>query len=419
MENIMNWLENSFSPKMNKITNNPWVSSVSGAMMKILPFILVGSLIFFYDVFRSYLSFLPDLSIILRFTFEMLSIVLVFMVANQAMDKLNHPQYQVNAGIVAIIAYIMSTLPKVDADSIMTVDFSKFGPSGMFVAVVIGLFVSVIYHFFAKLRLFQNSTVVPDFVGEWVNNIIPIVIVVGIMTGIVNYAKLDIYQIILQVFEPIQSFGYSLPGFILICLLPAFFFTLGISTWFIGAVTTPILIAGTSANINAVANGDPATYIVCYETIYALSLVTLGGAGGTLPLNIMMLRSKSKNLRTLAKICIGPSIFNINEPLNFGIPIVFNPLLMLPMWINSITSAIIVWFAMQWELLAIPGAAMTTGQFPAPIGYILITGDFRSLIFYVLIFALLWLTWLPFFKVYERKLQQEEEAEMTAEKADI
>lgn len=407
----MEWLENSFSPKMNKIVHNPWVSSVSGAMMKILPFILVGSVIFFYNVFRTYIPVLPDLSIILQFTFQMVSIVLVFMVANQAMDKLDHPQYQVTAGLTAIIAYIMSTMPKIDADGMLTLDFSKFGPSGMFVAVVVGLAVSLIYHLFAKLHLLENSTTIPDFVGEWINNIIPIFIAIGIMMLLVNYAKLDIYALILKVFEPIQNFGFSLPGFILICLVPAFLYTLGISTWFIGVVTTPILMAGTAANIEAVANGEPAKYIVCYETIYVLSLISLGGTGGTLPLNVMMLRSKSTRLKTLGKICIGPSLFNINEPVTFGTPIVFNPLLMLPMCINSITSPIIVWFAMKWGLLTIPSAALATGQFPAPIGYIIITGDFRALIFYVVIFALFWLTWFPFFKVYERNVLAEEAEE--------
>lgn len=191
-------------------------------------------------------------------------------------------------------------------------------------------------------------------------------------------------------------------------------YTLGISTWFIGVVTTPILVAGTALNIDAVASGQSPTQIVCYETIYALSLIALGGTGGTLPLNVMMLRSKSKRLKTLAKICIGPSLFNINEPINFGTPIVFNPLLMLPMWINSITSPIIIWFAMKWGLLAIPGAAMTTGQVPAPIGYILITGDFRALLFYVGIFVLFWLTWLPFFKVFERNVLIEDAEEVSA-----
>ena len=41
----------------------------------------------------------------------------------------------------------------------------------------------------------------------------------------------------------------------------------------------------------------------------------MGGLGGTLPLNFLMLfKCKSKKLKTMGKICIGPSIFNINDP---------------------------------------------------------------------------------------------------------
>lgn len=408
MKTIMYWLENSFAPKMNKVANNPWVAAVSSSMMKILPFILTGSLIFFYNVFRTYIHFLPDLSIVLTFTFSMLSLILAFMVANQAMDKLGHPQYQISAGLTGIITYIMFTKPDINAESIFRVDFTRFGPSGMFVAVVVGLFVSFIFHIIGKLRIFDNSTSVPDFVSEWINNIIPIFISVTISMIIVNKLNIDIYNLILLIFEPIKNFGFTLPGFILICLIPALLFSMGISTWFFGAISTPILLAGTAANIAAANAGTEATYIVCYETIYALSLIPLGGTGATLPLNIMMMFSKSEKLKTMGRIFIGPSIFNINEPVAFGAPIVFNPLLMLPMWINSITGPVIIWFAMKLSALTIPAAAITTGQVPAPVAYLLITSDFRALIFYVILFIVYLFTWYPFFKVYEKKVIMEE-----------
>ncbi|MEY8351801.1 PTS transporter subunit EIIC [Lachnospiraceae bacterium 54-53] len=411
MKTIMYWLENSFAPKMNKLANNPWVAAVSSSMMKILPFILTGSLIFFYNVFRTYIPVLPDLSIVLTFTFSMLSLILVFMVGNQAMDKLGHPQYQISAGLTSIITYIMFTKPDINGESIMTVDFSRFGPSGMFVAVAVGLFVSLVFHLVGKLRLLENSTSVPDFVSEWINNIIPIFISVTISMIIINKLNIDIYHLILLLFEPLKNFGFTLPGFILICLIPAFLFSMGISTWFFGAVSTPILLAGTAANIAAAAAGAKPPYIVCYETIYALSLIPLGGTGATLPLNLMMMFSKSARLKTMGRIFIGPSIFNINEPITFGAPVVFNPLLMLPMWINSITGPVIIWFAMKLNALAVPAAAITTGQVPAPVAYLLITSDFRALIFYIILFIVYWVTWYPFFKVYEKKVIKEEREE--------
>lgn len=66
---------------------------------------------------------------------------------------------------------------------------------------------------------------------------------------------------------------------------------------------------------------------------------------------------------------------------------------------------------MKAEMLAVPGAAMTTGQVPAPFGYFIITGDWRCFIFYILIFVLFWFTWFPFFKAYEKSVVSEEEKE--------
>ena len=403
----MNWLENSFSPKMNQFASNPWIASVSEAMMKILPFILVGSLIFLYNVFREYLEFLPNLDIVLIFTFQLISLILVFMVSYEAMDKLEHHKFQVNAGIVSVIVYFMVCMPVIDDSNFMNVDYSKFGPSGMFAAIVVGLFVSIVYHFFDKLKLLENNKNIPDFVSNWINQMIPIMICIVVMMIIVNVLNFDIYAGIIKLFEPVQYFGSSLFGFVLICAVPVVLYTMGISTWFISAITTPILMSGTAANIAAVANGLPPENIVCYETVYALSLISLGGSGGTLPLNVLLMFSKTKKLKTLGRICIGSSIFNINEPLMFGTPVVFNPLLMLPAWINSIVGPIIIWIAMKIGWLAIPGAMMTSGQVPAPFGYILITGDFRALIFYVVLFVIYFMTWYPFFKVYEKQVVKE------------
>jgi len=133
----------------------------------------------------------------------------------------------------------------------------------------------------------------------------------------------------------------------------------------------------------------------------------------------MMMRSKSPRLKTLGGICIAPSIFNINEPLVFGTPIVFNPLLMIPMWINSLVTPILIWVVMSLGWLAVPAASVTTGQIPASIGYIMVTGDFRAILFWALTFALTWAIWFPFFKVYERQViaQEAEEAEAKLKEA--
>lgn len=414
MSKIMDWLENKFAPAMSKITQNPWVSALSGSMMKILPIIMTGSLIFFYNVFRSWIPALPDLSGVLQFTFQLTSLILTFLVANQLMEKLGHTRYVLNAGLTAIIVFLIAIKPTISDDGIFSVEFGRFGPTGMFVALVVGVLVSVIYHFYAKLHILEDSVTIPDFVCEWINQILPMFICVLLGTIISNNLNIDMYQVISAVFSPLEHLGRTLPGLIIMMMAISFLYSMGISTWFLGTFTTPILMAGTAANLAQVAAGQTATNIVCYETIYLLSLMTLGGQGCTLTLNVHMLLSKSKRLKSLGKVCIGPSIFNINEPVVFGAPIVFNPILMLPMWINTLVSTVIIWFVMSWGWLAVPAASVTTGQIPAPIGYIIVTGDWRAIIFWVLIFVVTFLIWKPFFKVYEKQVMKEEAEEEAA-----
>ena len=414
MSKIMDWLENKFAPAMSKITQNPWVSALSGSMMKILPIIMTGSLIFFYNVFRSWIPALPDLGGVLQFTFQLTSLILTFLVANQLMEKLGHTRYVLNAGLTAIIVFLIAIKPTISDDNIFSVGFDRFGPTGMFVALVVGVLVSVVYHIYAKLHILEDSVTIPDFVCEWINQILPMFVCVLVGTIISNNLNVDMYQVISAVFSPLEHLGRTLPGLIIMMMAISFLYSMGISTWFLGTFTPPILMAGTAANLAQVAAGQTATNIVCYETIYLLSLMTLGGQGCTLTLNVHMLLSKSKRLKSLGKVCIGPSIFNINEPVVFGAPIVFNPILMLPMWINTLVSAVIIWFVMSWGWLAVPAASVTTGQIPAPIGYIIVTGDWRAIIFWVLIFVVTFLIWKPFFKVYEKQVMKEEAEEEAA-----
>lgn len=414
MSKIMDWLENKFAPAMSKITQNPWVSALSGSMMKILPIIMTGSLIFFYNVFRSWIPALPDLSGVLQFTFQLTSLILTFLVANQLMEKLGHTRYVLNAGLTSIIVFLIAIKPTIGDDGIFSVEFGRFGPTGMFVALVVGILVSVVYHFYAKLHILEDSVTIPDFVCEWINQILPMFLCVLLGTIISSNLNIDIYQVISAVFSTLEHLGRTLPGLIIMMMAISFLYSMGISTWFLGTFTTPILMAGTAANLAQVAAGQTPTNIVCYETIYLLSLMTLGGQGCTLTLNVHMLLSKSKRLKSLGKVCIGPSIFNINEPVVFGAPIVFNPILMLPMWINTLVSAVIIWFVMSWGWLDVPAASVTTGQIPAPIGYIIVTGDWRAIIFWVLIFVVTFLIWKPFFKVYEKQVMKEEAEEEAA-----
>lgn len=411
MKKIMSWLGDSFAPKMDKVISNPWIASISDALMKALPFILVGSLGYFYNVFSSFIPGLPDIGNLINFSFGFLAIFVAFLVSYQIMEKKKYNKYQVPCGLLAIATYMMALHPVIDESYMMSINYSYFGPTGLLVAMIIGLYVGFVYNAWAKLNLFKDSTTIPDFIGDWINNMAPITITLVITMVLVYNFNVDIAAIITKLFSPIASFGQTYPGFVLCCFIPAFFYSLGISSWALGSITTPIYLAGIVGNIEAVANGLPATNITTSETVFTAALITLGGMGATLPLVVHMMRSKSKKLSLMGKICIGPSIFNINEPVIYGAPVVLNPLLMVPMWLNAIVGPTIVYFSMRSGLLNIPSKMINIGQIPAPFASVMITEDMRAVIFWVLLFAVYYMIWMPFFKTYEKTVLAEESAQ--------
>ena len=401
MKKIMLWITDKFAPKMNKVVENPWVAAVAGSMMKGLPFILAGSLISFYNVFRSYVSALPDLGKVADFSFGFISIFLAFLVANQCMEKKKLSRYTIVAGLISIAVFVMFSMPEFNEQGEIILTFNRMGATGMLVAMLVGLFTGCIFNLYSKLHILENNVTIPDFVTEWINNLIPILCILLISTTIVFTIQFDIFYFILSLFSPLQNFGQTLPGFVLICLIPAVLYTLGVSNWLFYAASLPIFMAGIQGNIEAVAAGKEAVNIVTSETVFTAALITMGGMGATLPLNVMMMFSKAKKLKVMGRICIGPSIFNINEPLVFGAPIAFNPIMMVPFWLNSIAGPVIIWFSMRLDLLNIPYRMMQIGQIPAPFSSVMITEDMRAVIVYIILFAVYYIIWLPFFKVYD------------------
>lgn len=409
MNKFMNWLAESFVPKTNKILSKPWVSALGSTMQKVIPFILTGSVIFLYNVLVSFFPSLPDLGAISDFSFGIISLIVAFTIANQCMEKNGHPAYLINAGIASIGVFLMVSMPVgKEADSISAL-MNHLSAGGITVAMITGLFVSVIFHLWANLQFLKDSSI-PDFVSTWINTVLPNLISLGIAMILVRILQIDIYATVISLFTPLINIGQTLPGLVLMCFILAFFYTLGISSWTFNAITTPILMAGVQANLDQLAAGQAATHIVSHTTFWSISFITMGGVCATLALNVLMCFSKSKQLKMLGRVFLVPSIFNINEPLMYGAKVVFNPLLMIPAWINSIVGPVYIWILMSSGLLNIPGQMMEIGQVPAPISSVLATQDMRAVLWWVILFVIYGMIWYPFFKVYEKQKLAEDSA---------
>lgn len=409
MQKFMNWLSEVLAPAANKIFSLPYIAAVSSAMQKILPFILTGSVIYIYNVFRAFIPVLPNFDIIIDYSFRFLALIVAFVVASQLMDKLHIQKYSINAGLTSILVFLVFICPSYDEGKAhILFTYARFGPSGMFVAICAGLMVGFIYHMYSKTHFLENNDVLPDFVTEWFNNILPILVSIAVSVLLVFTAKIDIYQVIIDAFTPIQNFLLSLPGMMTLSFIQVFFFSLGISPWVWGAIRNPVFATAIAANIAAVASAQNPEYIVTYETMFAIGLITMGGQGAPLPLNLLMCRSKSKRLKAMGRVCLGPSFFNISEPLMYGTPVVFNPMLMIPMWVNALVGPVVVWIVMSLGLLKIPAMSLQVSQIPAPISTVICTQDMRGILWFVVLFIIYIAIWYPFFKVYEKEEIQKE-----------
>nr|WP_309299814.1 PTS transporter subunit EIIC [Priestia megaterium] len=143
-----------------------------------------------------------------------------------------------------------------------------------------------------------------------------------------------------------------------------------------------------------------------------MAWVWIGGMGTTLPLVVLMvLLAKSKHLKAIGRVTIVPSIFNINEPVIFGSPIAFNPILMVPMWLNGIIIPVITYVVLNLGMVTIPSEVLQLWYLPVGISTFLVNTDFRGLILLVLILVVSFIIWYPFFKVYDNQKVKEEATE--------
>lgn len=412
MNKIMDFMTNKFAPKVNKIVKNPWIASIQDSIMTALPLVFVGSIVTVVSLLNNLFDNVPDFSRISDFSFGMFGLVVSFLIPYYLMEKKGNGQKLIS-GASGLVLFMMLLYPTITAEGDATFILERFGATGMFLAIITGLFVSCVMNFAAKRSFFDEDTPIPDFVVGWFNSLLPITFLLLVGWFITVQLNVDFFEVVIYVFQPLAAIVQSYPGFVLSVFIPAFLYTFGISGWVMMPAIYPVYMAGLSENIQAAANGQPATNIATQETIYAFS--SMGGVGTTLALAFMMLiLSKSAQLKAIGKAVFIPSIFNINEPLLFGAPVAFNPYLMVPMWINSILVPSIAYFVMSMGVVNIPTQSFLLWYIPYPITSYLATQDWRAIIVAIAIFIVTWIVFLPFFKAYDNSLlkQEVQEAEM-------
>ncbi|MCI1891196.1 PTS sugar transporter subunit IIC [Schleiferilactobacillus perolens] len=278
-----------------------------------------------------------------------------------------------------------------------------FGSQGLFTAMIVGGVAGAIFIFLMKKDLtIKMPDGVPPAVTQAFAAIIPATAafyVVGIFTW--AFTKLTSMAFVDWVAKAIQepllhaSQGYGMV--LLLTLLVQIFWFFGIhGTNVLGPILDAIWLTAQYQNINTAA-ANPGAKLPYLWTRTSFDLYAwMGGAGSTLILLIcIFIFSKRPDERAVAKLAIAPGVFNINEPVMFGLPIVLNAIYFIPFVLAPAVMVSIAYFAVTHGLVA-PIKNQVVWNIPPLFNSFLATADWRAPVLQLVNFAVGFLIWAPF-----------------------
>jgi len=419
-------MENKFMQKLQHfgevLANNKFLSALTGSMMGMIAVIMVGAVFQILAVVPTLFgwattesTYYQRMMVPYNMTMGLLSVVLAFALGYNYAKNLGLKPIQ--NGINAMLLFLMVAAPVQTVileggASFSGLSSSNLGGTGLFSAILVAFVAVQIDNFCEKRNIkIKMPDVVPQFLSDSFNALLPFLFNVVLwycisllINGTTGITLPDLITSVLA--KPLAALT-SVPGMLVIL----FFITL---LWFFGIHGTlvalsalmPVLLQAYTANADLVAKGqDPVFYPVFLFWVVA----SAGGTGNTLSLVLMGLRSKSEQIRAVSKVALVPGIFNINEPVTFGFPIMYNPILAIPYILNPILTAIVTWIGFAIGFFKPPYIAMMT-VLPVGVMEFLTSLAWQNLLIPVLAIAISWLVYYPFLKIYEKQLVEKEQA---------
>ena len=439
MNKLFEFLEKYLMGPMGKVSTWRPVRAIVAAGMASIPFTIVGSAFLVLSVIPQAfnLQFIVDLwansfdkiqalyLLAYKCTMGILSLYFAIVIGYEYtkiyVEEEGLNLNPLNGGLLAVFAYFL-TIPEltyskgvisavtgkttiggwtVGGDSL-----TRLSTSGMFTAILMSILAVQLYRLCVKKNwVIKMPEAVPEGVARSFTALIPgfvIAFVVLLINGIFILFGTDIYKVIAIPFAFVSHITNTWLGIVVIYLLVHALWIVGIhGANIVMGLVSPILLANMAQNVDG--------KFIAYAGEFTNSYVTIGGSGATLLLCFYIaFRAKSDQLRMLGKAAMGPAIFNINEPLIFGLPIVYNPMLTIPFVLAPIVSASIGYWSVQ---LGLAGKAIAQTPWPTPIGlgaYVGSGGNIGAFVVALVCALAAFVIWYPFIKMYDSKLYKEE-----------
>jgi len=431
------FINDKILPPVMKFVNTKAVTAIKNGMLYPIPFIIIGAIFlilgsFPYQPIADFFSNVGLSPIFMQAETASFEIMALFAVFGIAYSWVRDEGYDAApAGLLAIVVHILlqpsviTTVTNI-ADPTKTstawqvsgvIDRGWLGGKGMILSIVIGLLVGWSYSWFIKKGItIKLPDSVPANVAGSFTALVPGAAIVTVATIIYAIFKMGFNTTVVEwiykvIQTPLQHATDGPLGVFIIAVIPVFLWFFGVhGSTIVGGVMTPLLLANGADNQALYKAGkltvDNGAHIVTQA--FMDQFLTVTGAGMTIGLVVFMLvRARSSQMKTLGRLEIVPALFNINEPILFGLPLVLNPLMALPFILTPLISGILTYLAIYFGIIPPFNGTMVPWTTPAIISG-LIVGGWKTALWQAVMLAMSFFSYLPFALKYDKMLLAQE-----------
>lgn len=419
-DKIQNIMDKTIAPVASKVADSKMLDALMGGMMCTLPMTLGVSVIailinFPIPGFSDWVvssGLMATGNSILTVTMNMMGIYISFFIGLRWGKVCGLSGY--TGGIVSG-AVFLAFMPQQSFEDIPMASFintSYMGSNGIFVAILLGLIVPKVTAILMSKLEIKLPDMVPPMVAD---SLSPMFAAIVLFTA-VWFAKWglsftpwgNLFDMINTLIgTPVTMVGASPLAYIIVCSLQSIFWFFGVHPNVMLNFYAPVIMACSAANTEAIIAGEALPYGAW--AVVALG-TAIGGQANALGISISLLFTKSERFKAIRGIALVPSLFNISEPLMFGLPVVLNPTYFIPFVLNIPVCAIVV---KALYALGLGAAFNPTIQLPWVLPQPVIAfmqGGIGCLVISVAVLAVSVLMYTPFTLMADRQALREEQA---------
>ena len=381
------WFDRRFVPVLRAAGEAPALRAVREALPWSIAGLVAGLIAFMALVPVAqpfFTSILSRVSLAELPAFGVMAISLAFILAYRLALHLRLSRAIVMGGVAFAFAL---ALPRPLTIAHPLAYLSRVGESGLFLAIIAALAVACAC---ACARRLLRCGPLADVSGA--SGVIA-------LAALLFHAHVSLGNALIQALQPLGHLGDTYTALLVIVIAESALWTFGIhGPATLAAIVTPVYLTLQQQNTAAFGAHAPLPHIV---VVSLFLFIFPGGAGATLPLAALLAFSKVERLRKIGRLTIVPAIFNMNEPLVFGLPIVFNPFLAIPFIVVPVVLATISYFAIAAGFVDRPALWMPS-SLPTFASTYLATADVRAVALVLLNLAVATILYVPFVRAYER-----------------